>query len=167
MNLQMAVKAVNDTAGLDGLVPTLLVFGVYPWISELDPPVLSITQRVIAVWKAIEEVAKIRAERHVERTRRLLARFWQNIADISVYLQDNTPEGTLPLYTDSWQKELNGLLEKGVFEVVNKDNILQGVRIFNSRFVDEIKHLGTDKVFKKSRLVVQAYYDQGKDLILT
>lgn len=28
--LQMAVKAVNDTAGPDGLVPTLLVFGAYP-----------------------------------------------------------------------------------------------------------------------------------------
>ena len=28
--LQMAVKAVNDSAGPDGLVPTLLVFGAYP-----------------------------------------------------------------------------------------------------------------------------------------
>jgi hypothetical protein len=28
--LQMAVKAVNDIAGLDGLIPTLLVFGAYP-----------------------------------------------------------------------------------------------------------------------------------------
>ena len=33
--------------------------------------------------------------------------------------------------------------------------------------MDEIKHLGTDKVFEKSRLVVQAYNDQGKDIILT
>ncbi|EED23143.1 hypothetical protein TSTA_065960 [Talaromyces stipitatus ATCC 10500] len=28
--LQMAVKAINDIAGSDGLVPTLLVFGAYP-----------------------------------------------------------------------------------------------------------------------------------------
>jgi hypothetical protein len=28
--LQIAVKAVNDTAGPGGLVPTLLVFGAYP-----------------------------------------------------------------------------------------------------------------------------------------
>jgi hypothetical protein len=27
--LQMAVKAVNDTAGHDGLVPTFLIFGIY------------------------------------------------------------------------------------------------------------------------------------------
>ena len=30
INLQIAVKAVNNTAGLDSLVPTLLVFGTYP-----------------------------------------------------------------------------------------------------------------------------------------
>ena len=33
--------------------------------------------------------------------------------------------------------------------------------------MDEIKHLGTEKAFEKSRLVVQAYNDKGKDLILT
>ena len=42
MNLQIVVKAVNDTAGPDGLVPTLLVFGAYPQISNLDPPVPSV-----------------------------------------------------------------------------------------------------------------------------
>jgi hypothetical protein len=30
MMLQMAVKAINDSAGPDGIVPTLLVFGAYP-----------------------------------------------------------------------------------------------------------------------------------------
>ena len=29
LTLQIAVKAVNDSAGLDGLVPILLVFGTY------------------------------------------------------------------------------------------------------------------------------------------
>ena len=38
----MAVKAVNDTASPDGLVPTLLVYGAYPRISKLDPPTPSI-----------------------------------------------------------------------------------------------------------------------------
>jgi hypothetical protein len=107
----------------------------------------------------------IEPRRNVERTRRLLARFQQNVADISIYLQDETC--ALPLYTDSRQKELNGLLEKGVFEVVNMADIPQGVRIFNSRFVDEVKNAGTDKAFEKSRLVVQAYHDHDKDLVLT
>jgi hypothetical protein len=30
LTLQMAVKAVNNSAGLNGLVPILLVFGAYP-----------------------------------------------------------------------------------------------------------------------------------------
>jgi hypothetical protein len=42
----------------------------------------------------------------------------------------------------------------------------EGVRIFNSRFVDEIK-LKNDILFIKSRLVVQAYNDDKKKLVLT
>jgi hypothetical protein len=38
-------------------------------------------------------------------------------------------------------------------------DVPQGVYIFNSRFVDKIKHPGTNKAFKKSRLVIQAYND--------
>ena len=40
----MAVKAINDTTGLDGLVPTLLIYGAYLKINSLDPPALSITE---------------------------------------------------------------------------------------------------------------------------
>ena len=35
--LQMAVKAVNDIASPNGLVPTLLVFRTYLRMSDLDP----------------------------------------------------------------------------------------------------------------------------------
>jgi hypothetical protein len=37
LTLQMAVKAINDSAGLDRLVPTLLVFGAYPQITNDSP----------------------------------------------------------------------------------------------------------------------------------
>ena len=30
LTLQIAVKAINNSAGLDGLIPILLVFGTYP-----------------------------------------------------------------------------------------------------------------------------------------
>jgi hypothetical protein len=40
--LQMVVKAVNDTAGPDGLVLILLVFGAFSRMTELDVPALSI-----------------------------------------------------------------------------------------------------------------------------
>ena len=62
----MAVKAINDTAGPNGLVPTLLVFGAYPRMNELDPPTPSITDRAAAIHKAMEEITKIRAQIQVK-----------------------------------------------------------------------------------------------------
>ena len=44
----MAVKAINNTAGLNKLVPTLLVYRAYLKISNLDPPTLSIIE-----WAAV------------------------------------------------------------------------------------------------------------------
>jgi len=38
----MAVKAVNNTTGPNGLVPTLLVYRAYLRMSKLDPPALSV-----------------------------------------------------------------------------------------------------------------------------
>ncbi|TQN64414.1 hypothetical protein CSHISOI_11408, partial [Colletotrichum shisoi] len=63
--LQGAIKSVNDTAGPDGLVPTLLVFGAYPRMTDDSPPSPDITQRVEAIRKASEAVRKIHARRQV------------------------------------------------------------------------------------------------------
>ena len=46
------------------------------------------------------------------------------------------------------------VLKKGVFIVITEKDVLQGVRIFNSRFINKIKHPSTNKAFKKSRLVI-------------
>jgi hypothetical protein len=53
-----------------------------------------------------------------------------------------------------------------VFKIVKASEVPEEVRIFNSRFVDEIK-LKDDVLFMKSRLVVQAYNDNEKKLVLT
>ena len=55
----MAVKAVNNTAGPNRLIPTLLVYGAYLRISNLDPPALSITERAAVIWKAMAEIVKL------------------------------------------------------------------------------------------------------------
>jgi hypothetical protein len=83
------------------------------------------------------------------------------MADVTIYLQNDTQ------FSASRQKEITGLLEKGVFKITKLTDVPQGVRLFNSRFVDEVKNAGTSKAFEKSRLVVQAYNDQGKELVLT
>jgi len=64
--LQMAVKAVNDTAGPNGLVPILLVFGAYPRITEQDPPSPAIIKRAEAIRTAMKEIRRLHAERQVQ-----------------------------------------------------------------------------------------------------
>lgn len=52
-DLQMAVKAIDDSAGLDGLVPALSVFDALSWLGlSSDRPASSKFQRVLALWKA-------------------------------------------------------------------------------------------------------------------
>ncbi|KAF7565969.1 hypothetical protein PtrM4_054030 [Pyrenophora tritici-repentis] len=63
--LQMALKAVNDTAGPDGLVPTLLVFGAYPRMTAESPPSPSMVKRSEAIQKATKALRKLTAERQV------------------------------------------------------------------------------------------------------
>jgi hypothetical protein len=58
----MAVKAVNNTAGPDRLVPTLLVYRAYLRISNLDPPTLSIMERAAVIWKVIAKIVKLWAK---------------------------------------------------------------------------------------------------------
>ena len=62
-------------------------------------------------------------------------------------------------YTTSRQKKITRLLEKGVFKVVTSKDVPSNTRIFNSRFMDEVKNADTDKAYENSRLVVQAYND--------
>src|SRR5450432_2959538 len=285
MALQMAFKAINDSAGPDGLVPTLLVYGAYPRMSEHEAPTATVTQRALAIKKAMVEIQKLRAKQQVatalntrngpnttntldlplnsqvlvwregntgqagswngphklvnitnescivamphgdtmfrstvvkpfltpsesiegvnlpladapkpennqdmsattvidittpattqntpateliaKRRRGRPRKYPLDIADINIYLQEEEPQAQ---YKASRQLEVIGLIEKGVFEVANEADVPQGIRIFNARFVDEVKNKGTDKAFEKSRLVVQAYHDEGKRLVLT
>ncbi len=67
----------------------------------------------------------------------------------------------------SRRKEINDLLKKRVFELIIIDVVLRDVRIFNFRFVDEIKHSSTSNAYEKFRLMIQAYNDQDKTLTFT
>ena len=58
----MAVKAINNTANFNRLVPTLLIYRVYLRISNLDPPTPSITEQAAVIWKAMAKIVKLRAK---------------------------------------------------------------------------------------------------------
>jgi hypothetical protein len=61
----MAVKAINNTASPNRLVPTLLVYGAYLRISNLGPPTPSIIERAAIIRKAIAKIVKLRAKQAV------------------------------------------------------------------------------------------------------
>jgi hypothetical protein len=84
----MAVKAVNDTAGPDGLVPTLLVFGAFPRMNTDSPPSQSTLKRAEAIAKATKALRKAAAERQL------------NAALHSRNGPDVTHQLTLPLQSD-------------------------------------------------------------------
>ena len=55
----MAVKAINNTAGPNRLVPTFLVYRVYLRINKLDPSTLSVTERAAVIQKAMAKIVKL------------------------------------------------------------------------------------------------------------
>jgi hypothetical protein len=58
----MAIKAINNTAGLDRLVPTLLVHRAYLKINNLDPSTLSIIEQAAAIWRVVAKIVKLQAK---------------------------------------------------------------------------------------------------------
>jgi hypothetical protein len=78
--LQATYKAVNDTAGPNGLVPTLLVFGAYPRINIDSPPSAQMIRRAEASAKAMTELRKLAAARKVNDA--LNTRNGPDVADV-------------------------------------------------------------------------------------
>lgn len=62
--------------------------------------------------------------------------------------------------------ELIGLLEGGTFKAVMRTVVPEGMRVFGSRFIDQVKGAG-DMMRKKSRLVAQNYGDEDAAGIAT
>jgi hypothetical protein len=106
------------------------------------------------------------------QTRRLSLRY-QNFADNIVFLQNEDDSSlifafiSILTFAESRRKEINDLLKRQVFEIITISEVLKNVRIFNFRFVDEIKHSDISQAYEKSRLMIQTYNDHEKTLILT
>jgi hypothetical protein len=106
----MAIKAVNDTAGPDGLVPTLLVFGTYPQMATTNTPSLTVTERGKAITKAIKQIAELHTKRQVTDALRQQNR--PNISDtldvliggdVLVYKEDKGWKGSYTLVSNDGQ----------------------------------------------------------------
>lgn len=62
MMSQMAVKAIDNTVKSNRIVPTLLVFGAYPRMVELNPPTPSAAQRPSIIRESINGIRKFYAK---------------------------------------------------------------------------------------------------------
>lgn len=121
--LQMGVKAINDTSGPDGLVPSLLVFGAYPRNTEASAPAYSIYQRAEAVKKAMTEIRQIQAQNDIKRA--LATRNGPNTSHL-----DHVPiGGEILVYREKNNGELAGW--KGPYILMAKEG--ETIRVRNPR----------------------------------
>ena len=95
------------------------------------------------------------------------ARINQTALDVCFVLDGINIFQSSPQFQASRLKEITELLEKKIFEVIHHKNVFINARIFNFRFVDEIKHSDIDKIFEKSQLIIQTYNNMKKNLVLT
>jgi hypothetical protein len=63
--LQIAIKAVNNTAGPDGLVLTLLMFSTYSQMTTTNTSSFTVTEHGKAITKAIKQIVELHAKRQV------------------------------------------------------------------------------------------------------
>ena len=59
----MAFKTINNSIGPNSLIPILLVFKAYPYITESNASNPTVIKQAVALKKAIEEVKKLKAKR--------------------------------------------------------------------------------------------------------
>ena len=94
----------------------------------------------------------------------------ENQPDLSIFLlseiDSSTPSPRTP-YAESRRKKINDLLNKKVFDVIILINMFSEIRLFNFRFVDEIKNSEISAAFEKSRLMIQIINDRKKKMIMT
>ena len=65
-------------------------------------------------------------------------------------------------YVKSRRKEINELLNKNFFDVLILIEVFSEIKLFNFRFVDEIKNSKILIAFEKFRLMIQIFNDQKK-----
>ena len=251
--LRLSLKAMNDTMGENGLVPSLLTFGVIPRFPILNTELPTQQERLEALKKAQAEMNSIVAERRIKRallhkvpnasnyvfrpgTEVLVYREdekkWKgpltvkavnekiatlrnddngaeadfNVQQLKPYfrpipfldkvpnknssyamnymLEDlattkkpqspdygvhltevilpGDPRSKDPRFAAAKEKEIRGLIERGTWKLVAKDEVPNNANIMGGRFVLAIKDEGTQKEVWKARFIVQGYRDKLK-----
>ena len=125
--------------------------------------------------------SEIPIKRDRDRPKKLPLRYRNSETNIFIFLQGDSQNDQLSMqhmqipipvptpspFVKSRKKEINGLFEKNCFEIISTSDVFHETKIFNSRFVNEIKNIGTIDAYEKSRLVMQIYNNDDKTKMLT
>ena len=106
--------------------------------------------------KTIGEATNMYCNKHIQYPRIYLTEV----------LSLNDPRSESSIFDAAKSKELVVLLDKGVYEVVLKDDVPKGSNILGGRFVLATKNKGTEKELYKARFVVQGNQDREKSRIV-
>ncbi|EKD17078.1 hypothetical protein MBM_04655 [Drepanopeziza brunnea f. sp. 'multigermtubi' MB_m1] len=184
MVLQMAFKAINDTAGLEdtpnleeSLPPNRSTKAELPPVQLIRQPTtlatkigsrsrkpkgsLAVRYSSCHLFASIEEFKDF-DEQFLNHESDVIIVFliYKEKADVALFTKlRNERVITTPgeQFVESRLQELKGLIEKEVFKVVEYNLAVHGTsRIFNSRMVDKVKGKNTFEPYEKSRLVIQA-----------
>ena len=77
-------------------------------------------------------------------------------------IKSEDPRSKDPRFDKAKRKEINGLIERGTWKIVAKDEVPGNANVMGGRFVLAIKDEGTDKEVWKARFIVQGYRDKLK-----
>ena len=116
-------------------------------------------QNFIQLENSVQSLEDSTPRRNPSRPRQRLTRFQNNIIDITIYMFKFTPSSfKFMLFFANFQtsrlKKFNELLEKRVFEIIYIDDLFTEARVFESRFMNQMKNEEIEKAFEKSRLVI-------------
>lgn len=78
----------------------------------------------------------------------------------------NDPRSYSPEFTAAEMREIEGLVEKGTWKFVLKEDIPPNANILNGRFVLAIKDKDSHKQLFKAWFVVQGHRDKDKDILI-
>ena len=86
-----------------------------------------------------------------------------NLAEI---INPRDPRADDDRMTDAKRKEIKGLLERGTFRIVLKEDIPKGANRLRARYVLSIKDSNTEKEVWKARYIIQGHRDLERDVLI-
>ena len=160
LNLQMALKTINDSIESHGLVPTLLMFGAYSRMTELDAFSPTINQRAIAMKKAMNEMRKLNVNRQINDV------FNTRNESSTIHLHDLPLNSFILVYREGpagrsgiWKESFNLINIENESAILNLSNGSIKFRTISMKSYHDFFDLGIDDSFNDENSRISDVFD--------